>query len=110
MDKMTIADIDKELEKLAKDYRAVPKLSNREKVSIMRRQEELVTMLVKLGDKGGRCSWCSMPIKGRHYKVRLINGTRLSKKEVIFDSCKRCFDEFKAWRERWAKGMVREKK
>jgi len=67
-------------------------------------------MLIKLGDKGGRCSWCSLPIKGRHYRVRTIDRTRLSKVETIYDSCKRCYDEFKAWRKRWANGMEKEEK
>lgn len=99
-----IIEIDKEIEELA-EYRKVPKLSTREKLIIDERLEQLKTILIKLGDKGGRCSWCLRRIIGKHYKVKSVDRTRLSREETIWDSCKQCSDEFKAWAKRSKKWL-----
>ena len=107
----SIAKIDKEIEKLAKDMEAISLIrrtvSNVEyksgrlsmlakQITIMDRLDELRIILVDLGDNGGRCSWCLKRIKGKHYKVTMVSDSGLSRVEKIYDSCKQCFDEFGA--------------
>lgn len=96
MTKKLTAEIDRRLEILSKLDTKGNKDASLDRIDRVRKLEK---MLIKMGDKGGRCPFCLRKIKGKPHKIRVREweNAELTREERVYYICKRCYDSFREW-------------